>query len=153
MRRIVVLCLVIAILALVPPRAAGQTARTVTLHASDVLKYDLQTITAKPGERLHVVLKTVSGVPKIVMAHNFVILKPGVDQAAFLNQSAQAQDHDYLAPAFASKVLVATKMAGNGETVEATFAAPAKAGAYTYLCSFPGHFIAGMKGTLVVKVK
>jgi len=26
-----------------------------------------------------------------------------------------------------------------------------KAGTYTFLCTFPGHFVAGMKGTLVVK--
>jgi plastocyanin len=32
-----------------------------------------------------------------------------------------------------------------------SFGAPAKPGSYTYLCTFPGHFVAGMKGVLVVK--
>ena len=31
------------------------------------------------------------------------------------------------------------------------FTAPAKPGSYTFFCTFPGHFAAGMKGVLVVK--
>ena len=36
-------------------------------------------------------------------------------------------------------------------TVEVTFDAPTEPGEYVYLCSFPGHYAAGMKGLLVVK--
>jgi uncharacterized cupredoxin-like copper-binding protein len=32
-----------------------------------------------------------------------------------------------------------------------TFGVPAKPGSYTFICSFPGHFNAGMRGTLVVR--
>jgi len=28
---------------------------------------------------------------------------------------------------------------------------PAAPGSYPYVCTFPGHFVAGMKGNLVVK--
>jgi azurin len=49
------------------------------------------------------------------------------------------------------KVLAATKLAGNGETVEVTFDAPKTPGVYDFICTFPGHFAAGMKGTLTVK--
>ena len=35
-------------------------------------------------------------------------------------------------------------------TAAASFAAPA-AGSYVFLCTFPGHYVAGMKGTLTVK--
>jgi azurin len=49
------------------------------------------------------------------------------------------------------KILAYTPLAGGGDTVEVTFAAPTKPGSYTYLCTFPGHFAMGMKGTLVVK--
>lgn len=49
-------------------------------------------------------------------------------------------------------MLASTPLAGAGETVEVTFRAPSTApGTYTFLCSFPGHFAAGMRGTLVVK--
>jgi azurin len=48
-------------------------------------------------------------------------------------------------------VLASTKMAGGGETVEVTFTAPKEPGEYLYICTFPGHYLAGMKGVLVVK--
>jgi azurin len=48
-------------------------------------------------------------------------------------------------------VIAHTGLAGAGETVEVTFKVPAAAGEYPFLCSFPGHFQAGMKGTLAVK--
>ena len=132
------------------PRAAG-AARTVTLTGTDAFRYDPSTITAKPGEQLHIVLKVVSQLPKMAMAHNFILLKPGSDIGAFVTASAQARDTGYIAPSEKSKVLVSTGLAGNGETVETTFAAPPRPGTYTFFCSFPGHYLAGMKGSLVVK--
>jgi azurin len=50
-----------------------------------------------------------------------------------------------------ASVLASTPLAGPGETVEVTFKAPTAAGEYTFLCSFPGHFLSGMKGALTVK--
>ena len=50
-----------------------------------------------------------------------------------------------------AEVVAATALAGPGETVDVTFKVPAAAGSYPFICSFPGHFTAGMKGTLVVK--
>jgi len=47
-------------------------------------------------------------------------------------------------------ILAKTKLLNGGESDTATFTAPA-AGTYTFLCTFPGHFVAGMKGTLTVK--
>ena len=52
-------------------------------------------------------------------------------------------------PWVASLIVIA--LAGGGETVEVTFRAPTAPGTYTFLCSFPGHFAAGMRGTLVIK--
>ena len=40
---------------------------------------------------------------------------------------------------------------GRDKSTEITFKAPAAAGTYPYLCTFPGHYAAGMKGTLVIK--
>jgi plastocyanin len=44
-----------------------------------------------------------------------------------------------------------TPFAGPGETVEVVFTAPAKPGKYPYVCTFAGHCLAGMRGTLIVK--
>ena len=67
------------------------------------------------------------------------------------NASFNARDTDFVPASMADKIIAHTKLAGGGETVEVTFTAPAKAGKYDYLCTFPGHFAAGMKGTLTVK--
>jgi len=108
-------------------------------------------IQAKPGERLHVVLKSNGTAPKIVMAHNFVLLKPGTSALEFNNAAMTARDTDFIPPAMKDKIIANTGLAGPGETVDVTFTAPTKPGAYEYLCSFPGHYQVGMKGELVVK--
>jgi azurin len=132
-----------------PPKATD-AGRVVTIVATDAMKFDPATIAAKPGERLRVVLKATGVMPKIAMAHNFVILKPGTDTGAFVSASAMARP-DFIAPALKAQVLVSTTLAGAGETVSADVVAPAKPGQYTFICTFPGHFNGGMKGTLVVK--
>jgi azurin len=55
-----------------------------------------------------------------------------------------------MAPEDADKVIAATKMLGPGETDTVSFTAPA-AGTYDYICTFPGHAMAGMRGVLTVK--
>jgi azurin len=93
---------------------------------------------------------TANRIPKVAMAHNVVVLQKGTDPAAFANASVMARDNAYIAPGFAKQVIAATPLVGNGETVEVTFTVPAAPGKYTFLCSFPGHFLAGMRGTLNV---
>ena len=131
------------------PSAKG--VRTVELTSGDDMKYSQTQIAAKPGETLHVVLKNVGTVPKIAMAHNFVLLTLTADPAAFITASVNARETDYVPQDKKADILASTKLAGPGETVEATFKVPAKAGSYTYLCTFPGHYATGMKGQLVVQ--
>ncbi len=133
-------------------RPFAQTPRTIDLQGNDQMKYNVTTINAKPGESLHVRLKNVGSMPKMAMSHNFVLLKAGVDPMKFVNDSMMAGlAKNYVADSVTSEVVAHTVMAGPGETVEVTFKAPTKPGTYTYLCSFPGHYAAGMKGTFVVK--
>jgi azurin len=112
---------------------------------------DDDTIAARPGETLHVVLKNTGTMPKAAAAHNFVVLKAGTDQVAFNNAAFNARETDFIPPQMKDAVLASTGLAGPGETVETTFKVPAKPGRYAFLCSFPGHFGLGMRGTLVVK--
>jgi azurin len=142
--------LLAALLAL-PAVAAAQEPRTIEIKGTDDMKFSVTAITAKPGERIRVVLVSVGSMPKMVMAHNFVLLKKGADQQAFVNASALARDTAFIAPAQKANVLAATALAGAGEKVEVIFTAPKVAGTYPYVCSFPGHFAAGMKGVLTVK--
>jgi azurin len=132
-------------------KGAPGAARTVTLTASETMKYDVTEITAKPGEKLHVVVKAVGTMPKIAMGHNFVLLKSGVSPTEISNAAFNARATDFIPQDLKDKIIAFTSVAGGGETVEVTFTVPAKPGKYDYLCTFPGHFAAGMKGTLTVK--
>jgi azurin len=131
--------------------SGSKAARTIEITGGDTMKFDKTTIAARPGETLHVVLKNTGTMPKAAAAHNFVVLKPGTDQVAFNNAAFNARDTDFIPPAMKDAVITSTGLAGPGETVETTFKVPAKPGRYAFLCTFPGHFALGMRGTLVVK--
>ncbi len=115
------------------------------------MKYSVTHIAAKPGEQLRIRLTSKGTLPKIAMAHNVVVLKPGTNAAKFVEAGATFRATDFIAPTMKSSVLAQTKFAGPGETVEVIFNVPKQAGTYPYLCTFPGHFAAGMKGEIVVK--
>lgn len=133
-------------------KKAGMAAgRTIEITGGDDMKFSVTSIAAKPGEVIRVVLKSVGKIPKVAMGHNFVALKAGVDAAKFSQDAMTARDTEYVPASRKADILAATALAGPGESVEVTFKAPAKAGSYPYVCSFPGHFAAGMRGDLVVK--
>lgn len=156
--------LLLASVALVPARpfaapqaAAAMAGRLIEITGTDTAgKYVFEpsTIEAKPGEQLHVRLKSTSvamaKMPKAAMAHNFVLIKSGVDPMQFaMSGMATGFAGEYL-PADKANVIAFTPLAGVGETVDVSFKAPT-AGTYPFICSFPGHLAAGMKGSLVVK--
>ena len=116
------------------------------------MKYSVTSIPAKPGETLRIRLTSKGTLPKIAMAHNVVVLKAGAKQIDFANAAAMAAATGYIPPDMKDQVLAASAMAGPGETVEVTFKVPTAPGSYPFLCTFPGHFAAGMRGTIVVEV-
>ena len=125
--------------------------RVIEITVGDNMKYSVETITAKPGESLIVRLKHTGTMPKIAMGHNFILLKPDTPPLEFVNAGLNSRETDYIAPEMKDRILASTKLIGPGETTETKFKAPTKPGDYTYVCSFPGHFAGGMKGTLTVK--
>lgn len=132
----------------VPP---ADDVRTIEMTGTDQMKFTRTQITAKPGEKIRIVLTTESKLPKAAMAHNFVLMTKAADLENFANKSVMARDNSYIAPELEDQVIAMTGLAGGGETVEVTFTVPEEKGDYTYICSFPGHFLAGMKGTLTVE--
>ena len=131
---------------------SAQAPREVKIEGNDQMKFSVTDIQAKPGEQIKIVLVGVGKMPKMAMAHNWVLLKAGVNAQTFANDSMMAGPAaNYIAAARKADVLAATTLVGAGETAEITFKAPTAPGTYTFICSFPGHFAAGMKGTLVVK--
>ena len=132
-----------------PATAPADGKRVVALTADDAMKFNLAEIRAKPGEALRVTLKNNGRMPRQAMAHNWVLVQPMTDAdfSAFA-MAAAAQAPDYL-PADRSKVIIATKLLGAGESDAIEFNAPTTAGEYPFLCTFPGHFML-MKGKLIV---
>lgn len=150
MRRLAFSCLFV-LASLYSLSLSAQTPRVIEIVATDQMTWNVSKITAKPGEAIRIKLVSKGVIPKVAMAHNFVLLKSNTTVQKFVDAGASARATDFVNPAMKTQVLAATKLAGPGETVWVDFKAPATAGAYPYLCTFSGHYQAGMKGILTVK--
>lgn len=151
---------ILSLFFILPLLLMGQTAtannpevKVIEMEGTNQMKFTVANIEAQPRQRIRVKLTTVSDFPKTAMAHNFVLLDAGVDATAVARASAAASDNEYIPPKMKDKIIAYTGLAGGGETVEVTFTVPEEPGEYQYICSFPGHYLGGMKGTLTVKRK
>ena len=131
--------------------APADPPRTIDIVGGDDMKFSVTTIRARAGEPLRLRLISKGTLPKIAMAHNVVVLKAGTDVVKFIEAGATSRATDFIAPAMQQAVIAKTPFAGPGETVQVFFTAPAKPGRYPFVCTFAGHFQAGMTGTLIVK--
>jgi azurin len=132
-------------------RRAEDPVRTIDIVATDDMKYSLTAITAEPGETLRIRLVAKGVIPKVAMAHNVVVLELDTDIDALLKEGAPYRENDFVPPSMARQVIAKTALAGAGERVQVTFTVPTTPGDYPFLCTFAGHYQAGMKGTLSVK--
>jgi azurin len=135
------------------PAAAAPTGgpRTVNIQAGDTMKYDVTQIEAAPGEELKVVLTNAGTQPKEIMGHNWVLLKAGADPVAFVTAASTAKDTGYIPAALQDQIIAHIDQLGPKQSGDVTFKAPAAPGEYPFFCSFPAHYLIGMKGVLVVK--
>jgi azurin len=84
------------------------------------------------------------------MLHNLVITKPGTaDQVGLLaaNMGLNGERLNYIPKS--NDILFHTRILRPKESDAIYFIAPAEAGDYTYICTFPGHYVL-MRGTLRV---
>lgn len=125
--------------------------RSINVTGNDNMKFDVSLIEAEAGETIEIVFKTKSDMPKNAMAHNIAIIDLGVDLEEFVMASIAAADNEYIAPAFEDQVIANTEMIGGGETSTIEFTVPDTPGDYDFVCTFPGHYQAGMTGILRVK--
>jgi len=131
--------------------STGQQERSIYIEGYDNLRYSVEQITVAPGTEIELTLKTVSSLPESQMAHNWVLMKKDAEIQRFVNNSIQHRENGYIDPEMTGMILAATSMLGGGESETITFTAPDARGDYIYVCTFPGHYVAGMKGTLTVK--
>ena len=132
-----------------PAVAAGP--RVIEVTAGDNMKFNVSTIEAKAGEELKIILTNIGSMPKEAMGHNLVILKKGSDVTAFATAATTAKATEYIPEALKDQVLAHSELLGPRKSSEFTFKVPAEAGDYPFLCSFPAHFMVGMKGVISVK--
>lgn len=127
--------------------------------ADNPMMFDLIELTVKPGQKVKLtfdnpIQPNVQGLP-----HNWVLVKPGKEAVVGNAALAMAADpkamQKHYIPAGAdggahADILAHTTLVQPGSKTELEFTAPAEAGDYPYICTFPGHFLL-MKGTLHVK--
>jgi azurin len=133
------------------PADAAATVAAFEFTAGDTMKYNLTRIEAKAGQEMRVTLTNTGSMPKVAMAHNWILLKKGSDPKAFSDAAVTAAATEYIPAALADQIIAHTKLLGPKQNDEITFKAPTEPGEYHFLCSFPAHFLSGMTGVLVVK--
>lgn len=134
-----------------PAAAQQEKPRVIEIKGLNNMTFDKEEIFAKPGELITIRLTTVTEYKPRQMSHNWVLLKQTVNVQAFVDASEKSAVNDFIDPLREDEVIAYTAMASGGETVEVTFRAPERPSKYMYLCTFPGHFFAGMRGTLTVR--
>jgi azurin len=130
---------------------SADPSRTIDIVAGEDMKYSITKIAVRRGETVRIRLTSTGTLPKIAMAHNFVLLKPLTNIAKLLADGAPSRATDFIPPAMMDAVIAKTPFAGPRETVQVIFTVPSKAGTYPFICTFAGHYQGGMKGTLVVR--
>ncbi len=148
-----VITLFTALLIAIPAFASQESdeIRTIHIKGLDNMKFDVELIEAEPGETIRIVFETVSNMPPQAMAHNIAIVDLDTDLDAFAMASMSARDNEYIAPDYEDQVIFNTPMLGGGESVEMEFTVPEVTGDYDFVCTFPGHYMAGMVGILRVQ--
>jgi uncharacterized cupredoxin-like copper-binding protein len=119
----------------------GQGGGSTLAVAADpaALKFQQETLQATAGQPITVNFNNPSATQ-----HNWVLVQPGQEQA--VADAAAAKNGD---PTGVAGVIMGGKpIASSQETITV----PAQqGGTYPYICTVPGHYLAGMKGTLNVK--
>lgn len=154
MKKTSVIALVAALLTVPVVRAQEADVAVIELkpHATNPLGYDKTDLTVKAGQKVKLTLNNNGSIAP--QPHNFLLLKPGkLDvvgaQANAMMTDPAAMAKSYIPDASKDDILASTKlvMPTASETIE--FVAPAEAGDYPYICTFPGHWLL-MRGVMHV---
>lgn len=133
------------------PVADANAVAALEFTANDSMKFNLNRVEVKAGQDVKVIFTNIGSMPKAAMGHNWALLKKSADIEAFDKAAIGAAATDYIPAALQDQIIAHTKLLGPKQTDEISFKAPTEPGEYPFLCSFPAHFQAGMKGVLVVK--
>ena len=127
--------------ALAVPLAAHADPCKVEISGNDVMQYDKMELAVPAScKQITLTLHHAGKQPREAMGHDWALVKTA-DLAAVAQAGIGAGlANNYLAPGD-KRVLAHTRVIGGGESTSVTFSASllSKGGAYSYLCTFPGH--------------
>jgi uncharacterized cupredoxin-like copper-binding protein len=104
------------------------------------LKFQQETLEGQAGQAF-----TVNFTNPSPLQHSWVLVKP--DTEAAVDAAATPKNGDWTGD---PNVIAGSKVL-NQNGAEAVQVPALEAGTYSYICTVPGHFPAGMKGTLTIK--
>ena len=149
-------CLLLTTIAALALPVLAQDADVAALelkpHAQNPLGYDKTELTVKAGQKVKLTLNNTGSIAP--QPHNFLLLKPGKLDAVGALANAMLADPQgmakhYIPEAAKPDILVNTKLVQPNQTETIEFVAPAEAGDYPYMCTFPGHWLL-MRGVMHV---
>ncbi|MES2689021.1 MAG: plastocyanin/azurin family copper-binding protein [Bacteroidota bacterium] len=109
------------------------------------MTYDTREIKVMAGSK--VVLNLVNQGTDGAMLHNLVIVKQGTEKEVAM-EGLNYKETNYFNPQN-TNIIAGTAIANPGASVKLEFTAP-EAGTYTYICTYPGHWMK-MQGVLLVE--
>lgn len=118
----------------------------ISLKGNDEMKFDKTKYTVKAGQEVTLTFTNEGVLPLETMGHNVVVLEKNADVQKFATASAKAKETNYISELYITDIIAQTKLLGPGESETIKFTLK-EAGEYTFICTFPGHWIA-MKGTI-----
>jgi azurin len=127
--------------------AEGNVTKLALGCNGDQLTFDQANLAAPAGAPIELTFNNRSNHHQ----HNWVLVNGGDEAAMAVYEAALSAGikNDWLPPD-SPHVIVHTPLIESGKSTMITFQAPTQAGDYRYLCTFPGHYLAGMKGTLTI---
>lgn len=114
----------------------------------DELKFDMAELTVAPGQLVEITFSNTDTMP-----HNFLLGTPGSLERIGAAADEMMATPDGVAQQYVpqiAEVLFSSRLLNPGESATFQFRAPAQAGEYPYVCTFPGHWRL-MNGVLQVR--
>jgi azurin len=120
--------------------AAGDATKLMLGVVPNVMQYDKKELTVKAGAKVMLLFRN----EKCPLQHNFILLKPGTKDTVGALADKMLTDPEALKKLYlpdSKDILVkGAKLIGIGQSDLIEFTAPAEAGDYPYICTFPGHW-------------
>ncbi|WP_101925574.1 MULTISPECIES: azurin [Luteimonas] len=144
-------CCALALSALCASPFAAARSCALSIDSNDTMRFDKRELrVAADCTEVALTLRHTGRQSAGAMGHNWVLTKTADYRPVAIAGGRGSLAHSYLPPGD-TRVIAHTKVIGGGQSTTVTF--PTRGlqagGAYTFFCSFPGHWNV-MRGTLVV---